>query len=138
MAKPLLHYKSGYKYQTTETIILQTRIIPDEPIISKWLYLDLFGKLTIMEGYAWDGASGPTWDTDNSIIPSLYHDAMAQLLRQELINQEWLPFVNAEFDDMLKERGMSWLRRRIWRRGLWLTGGSFANPKNIRIIHKVN
>jgi len=138
MAKPLLHYKSGYKYQTTETITLQTRITPDEPITSKWLYLDLSSKLTIMGGYAWDGPSGPTWDTDNSIIPSLYHDAMAQLLRQELINQEWLSFINIEFDDMLKERGMSWLRRRIWRRGLWLTGGSFANPKNIKIIHTVN
>ena len=137
MAKTLLHYKSGYKYQTTATITLPTRITPTELIISKWLSLDLAGKLTITAGYAWDGASGPTWDTDNSIIPSLYHDVMAQLLRQELIKQEWLPFVNAEFDDMLKARGMCWLRRRIWRRGLWLTGGSFANPENVRPTYVV-
>ena len=33
-------------------------------------------KIVIKEGYAWDGASGPTVDTYDSLQPSLIHDCL--------------------------------------------------------------
>ena len=72
------------------------------------------------------------------MVPSLFHDAAAQLMRQGLLPQEMLSSVNAHFDYMLKKRGMSWLRRKMWQRGLWLTTGSFANPENAREVFEVH
>ena len=90
--------------------------------------------MIIDRGYAWDGASGPTWDTKNSMTPSLYHDAAAQLMRLGLLDQKWRIPSNEEFGDMLKARGMSWLRRKIWVRELNKFGGPSTDPKNRRPI----
>ena len=130
--------KGGYKYQLAEDFKISTKITPTEPIVTHFISLAMHGELFITADYAWDGASGPTWDTDNTMVPALVHDAFAQLMRSGLLSRDWLPYVNNFLDQMLKDRGMWWIRRRIWRRGLWLTGGSFAQPKNIKIIHEVN
>jgi len=42
--------------------------------------------LLIERGYAWDGPSGPTFDTKDFMIPSLVHDALYQLLRNGFID----------------------------------------------------
>lgn len=132
-----MKYRDGYKYQLAEDLTLYTRIKPVEDITTEFITLLVGGTMTFKSGYAWDGASGPTWDTDNSMTPSLYHDGMAQLMRMGKLDLGWLDYVNEEFDDMLKERGMNWFRRRLWRRGLWLTGGSFAEPENAKEVFEV-
>ena len=134
-------YQEGYKNQVYETFSIQTKITPVCPVVTHFISLTLGGKLTISKGYAWDGASGPTLDKEidlklfkikltDTTVPSCVHDAFAQLMRLELIDRNWLSCVDNLLDQMLKNRGMWWARRRWWMRGLKLTKGSFADPKN--------
>ncbi len=44
------------------------------------------GALTIDEGYAWDGASGPMPDIPSVMRGSLVHDALYQLMREKLLD----------------------------------------------------
>ena len=53
-----------YKYQTKEDCFLQTEIIPEQNISTTFIDLSLNGFLKIKKGYSWDGASGPSIDTD--------------------------------------------------------------------------
>jgi hypothetical protein len=133
-------YREGYKYQVAADEFYPTPILPAKAVKLKFLELSLGGILRIREGYAWDGASGPTidkgltgWLTDTT-VPSCVHDAFAQLLRLGRISPDHLPAVNELLDKMLKRRGMWWIRRRVWMRGLWLTGGSFADPDNVKPV----
>ena len=56
-------YKGGYKYQLKETYSVRISITPADTINTEYIVLDNTGDLTIKEGYAWDGPSGPTIDT---------------------------------------------------------------------------
>jgi hypothetical protein len=134
-------------YQVTETFSVQTKITPVEDIITRFASLTTSGLLTISALYFWDGASGPAIDkkigwgwfsiklTDTQ-VPSCVHDALAQLMRQGLLDQKWLPYVNKLLNQMLKDRGMWWARRRWWMRGLWLADGDFAKPENVKKIYE--
>lgn len=75
-------YREGYKYQVSETCTVVTDIHPDNTIETEYINLDKNGVLTIREGYAWDGPSGPTFDTLNFMRGSLYHDCCYQLMRE--------------------------------------------------------
>jgi hypothetical protein len=79
-------FMGGYKYQTTEEVSF---LIPSlsEFAGAKTKYLEIRdgGLLVILSGYAWDGASGPTIDTDSTMRGSLVHDALYQLMRQGLV-----------------------------------------------------
>jgi len=130
-------YRDGYKYQLAESVIIHTPIKADEPIFTEFLLLTKGGQLQIKSGYAWDGPSGPTWDTDNSLVPSLFHDAIYQLLRKKFLAPFWRPKADAHMDTMLKERGMSWLRRWYWRRGLEIAQGRASLPKNVKKVYEV-
>lgn len=101
----------GYKYQLVNRYGINTGIIPDMAISTPFISLDINGYLTIRQGYAWDGPSGPTFDTKNFMRGSLVHDALYQLMRQGYLNID----INRNKADRLlkyicKEDGMSSLR----------------------------
>lgn len=129
-----MKYKSGYKYQLAETISIQTCITPPVNVSTYMLNLDPNGTLTIDRGYAWDGPSGPTIDTKNTLTPSLMHDAIYQLIRMELIAKSWRLIADEEIGRMMKERGVWWLRRKLWVRELKKFGGPAADPRNRKQI----
>ena len=83
-----IKYSEGYRYQLRETYTVKIEIRPEQPVSSHWIALDCAGNLTIAEGYAWDGASGPTWDSKCSMRASLCHDALYQLMRLGLLDAE--------------------------------------------------
>jgi hypothetical protein len=70
-----------YKYQITESYVVDIPIKPENEIITDFIELTTEGNLTIKEKYAWDGPSGPTIDTKNFMRGSLVHDALYQLIR---------------------------------------------------------
>jgi hypothetical protein len=113
-----MKYRAGYKYQLVEDIMLETDIRPDQNIISYFVDLLTDGILTVRRGYAWDGPSGPTYDTENAMTPSCYHDAMYQLMREGLLPRVCRSKVDYEFEKMLEARGMWWLRRKLWMRAV--------------------
>ena len=111
-------YKSGYKYQLCRDYTEQTRIRPEFPVTTEWIALDTTGNLVVKDGYAWNGASGPTIDTKSSMRPSLVHDAKCQLMQLGLLDWKWLPTANEEFYHACLEDGMISGRAYLWYLGL--------------------
>lgn len=79
-------YSDGYKYQLAKTYQVVIPLCPRVGIITEYIDLDTEGLLTIYEGYAWDGPSGPTPDIPSFMRGSLVHDALYQLMRKRLLN----------------------------------------------------
>jgi hypothetical protein len=77
-----IKYRGGYKYQLAEDVRVYIPELEGREPYDDGRYLSLInGILLIRAGYAWDGPSGPTIDTKNSMRGSLVHDALYQLLR---------------------------------------------------------
>ena len=104
----------GYKYESLETETVMTDIADleiDTPYITLWPS----GQLFIKERYAWDGASGPTWDDKTNMRGSLIHDALYQLMREGVLNRaKWRKYADELLRDICIEDGMN-----KWRAGLW-------------------
>lgn len=106
----IIEYHAGYKYQLHKTYAVPTGIMPPMPIVTDFLCLDTDGRLTISAGYAWDGPSGPTIDTQNFMRGSLVHDAIYQLLRDGLISPHRKTTADKLLRTMCREDGMSAIR----------------------------
>jgi Protein of unknown function (DUF1353) len=130
-----ISYKKGYKYQLVEEYSTDIPIKPDENIISDYINLSSDGKLVIKKGYAWDGPSGPTWDTLNFMRGSLVHDALYQLMRAEKLDKDkYREPADRLLQKMCKEDGMSSIRAWVVYQGVRLGGELSADPVNIKPI----
>jgi len=105
-----------YKYQLVDdnfSIIIKLTT-PVDIKIENFIELTSKGKLTIMKGYAWDGPSGPTFDTKNFMRGSLVHDALYQLIRDgrfdEAENEERRRYADDLLREMCKKDHMSSFR----------------------------
>lgn len=113
----MIKYRKGYKYQLHEAYSVETGITGfdvNHPLFT----MDIQGKLTIRENYAWDGASGPTIDTKNSKAPSLVHDCGFQMMAEGLVSQATRGDWNRLFGRMLRDAGMSAWRAWIWEKAV--------------------
>lgn len=129
-----MKYRKGYKYQLAETELFWTYITPREEIVTEFLHLRPNGVLSISSGYAWDGPSGPTIDTENTRRGTLFHDAAYQLMRMELLDPEWRGLIDQELGRFLVLSGMSKVRAWVWVKGLKWFGGPAADPENRRQV----
>jgi hypothetical protein len=88
-----------YKYTLFREEVYDTGIIPDEA--GSWgpLAIDVKGVLTVSQGYAWDGPSGPAIDSHTFMRSSLIHDCLYQLMREQKIGQHW----RKRSDEILRE-----------------------------------
>lgn len=130
-----IYYKEGYKYQLERTAFFHTAITPKsgQNIETQFLSLSTDGWLKIKAGYAWDGASGPTVDTTDSMRPSLAHDALCQLCRMGYIDPlVWMSYINDYFQKLCIEDGMFVWRAHLWRAGVAIGAESASSARNIR------
>jgi hypothetical protein len=104
MSDRCLYYIEGYKYQVTRDCTLQTET-KGYDIDTPHVRLTPDGKLTAKDGYAWNGASGPTLNTKSVIRPSLYHDIGYQLIRLGLIGAKWKEYFDHLLHDLMVEDG---------------------------------
>jgi hypothetical protein len=96
-----------YKYVLVEDYRHQTGLRPGAPVdIAPVLHLAADGLLTIQKGYAWDGPSGPTWDTRNFMRASLVHDALYQLMREERLPRMYRDTADQLLRQICLEDGM--------------------------------
>lgn len=117
-----IHYIGGFKYQLAEDYTLHTPITGTR-IEDEYFLLEENGFLSIWKGYAWDGASGPTFDSKSSMRPSMIHDVFCQAMRDGRLDYgKWHKTVNVLFKAHCIEDGM-W----PWRAVLWYAAVSFAN-----------
>ena len=72
--------------------------------------------LEIKKGYAWDGASGPIINTQDTLVASLVHDVLYQAMRLNLIksNSENKKIADKIFFEILKMHGVNSIRRKVW------------------------
>ena len=105
-------YKSGYKYQLTESMSVQTDVKSGaDRAIGTFVKLSADGILELDAGYAWDGPSGPTIDSPTFMRGSLVHDALYQLMRAgELDAGEWRKQADKELKRICREDKMFPLR----------------------------
>lgn len=71
-------------------------------------------ELRFAPGYAWDGASGLTVDTPNTMVPALGHDGLYQLMREGGLPLEYREKADALLRDMMIERGVWKVRAWAW------------------------
>jgi len=70
------------------------------------------GCITIKEGYAWDGPSGPTIDTTDFLKGSLIHDALYQLMREKYLPGHYRKLADKELEKICIKQGMP--KWRVW------------------------
>lgn len=104
----MICYKEGYKRQLTKTCTCQISICPPEDIDSYFISLTKTGLLTARRGYAWDGSSGPTLDTKNSMEASLVHDALYQLMRMNMLSREHREAADLEYERICRIKGRTY------------------------------
>lgn len=125
-----MEYQKGFKYQLTKDMIVFI------PALKKYgdLSCDFIhlknGYLTLIKGFAWDGASGPTFDTRSSMRGGGVHDAIYKLIRLELLPPEVKEIADDILEFVCVGDGM-W----EWRAGAWHTAvdrlaDAAADPKN--------
>lgn len=111
-----------------------SRIPIIEAVRSKFISMSKKGLITIRPGYAWDGPSGPTFDTKSFMRGSLFHDAAYQLMRESLVSIDLLPSFDRMLVAICKDDGMWALRRRWVYRGVRIGGGPSAEPRSVKIL----
>lgn len=111
-----IRYRAGYKYQLVNDYQVQLRFIrPEYDIETEFIRLTRDGLLWIRHGYAWDGPSGTTFDTPDSMRGSLVHDALYQLIRDGyLYLKEHREHADREFLVILFEDKMNPKRAQLW------------------------
>lgn len=146
-----IHYKAGYKYQFTDDrfpvmlpvppgdgILLynrHTEVYPKDGqseyiMVGPFLKIWPSGKIRILEGYAWDGPSGPAFDTPNFMTPSMVHDALYQLMRNKVLPLDpYREIADEMMYQMCRERGMCAPRAWWCKRGVRRFGKSSASKK---------
>jgi len=73
--------KVNGKYQTTLTVCFYLPAFEHHKgFTSDWYWMGQ-GVLYIEKGFIWDGTSGPTIDTPNTMVPGLIHDALYRAIR---------------------------------------------------------
>ncbi len=132
--KPLIKYWSGYKYILAEDYSIQTPILLPSHVNHDFLSMTMYGLLTINEGYAWDGPSGPTIDTPSAMRGSLVHDALYQMMREELLSLHYRPVADQMLYKLCIEDGMWKWRAWLWRREVGKFAGFAAMPENERRV----
>jgi hypothetical protein len=129
-------YKKGYKYWLVRPYSLHVPIFPEHTVVSSGGFVTLGknGVLAIRVGYAWDGPSGPTFDTKTFMRGSLVHDSLYQIMREGLLDNSYRDTADRMLGRICRSDGMCGVR-------VWYVVGmvnrfaqSAADPKNRKPI----
>jgi len=101
--------QSHYKYQLAAPYTHTTQVLGYSGG-NAFVRLGVDGLLSLSPGYAWDGPSGPAFDTKNFMRGSLVHDALYQLIRIGAIPATARKVADDELYRTVSEDGMSRLR----------------------------
>lgn len=122
--------KFGYKFITREN--LEFKLINSFPDVDfDWCSIK-DGVLKVKENYAWDGASGPVFNTKNSLVGTMVHDCLCQLMRLNILPVEYREAADKEFHNLLKQYGMSRVRAFIWYLAVRAFGKKSATERDAR------
>ncbi len=147
-----IRYKAGYKYQLLDKEYpVQLPMPPGDVIFDYNRNVDVIlnggpeyikcgpfialwptGRMRILEGYAWDGPSGPAFDTIDFMTPSMVHDALYQLMRNSVLPRDpYREIADEMMYQMCRERGMCAPRAWWCKRGVVRFGEKAATNKKL-------
>lgn len=131
-----MKYRSGYKYQLAEDLILNCYEFEFPELITTKFFTLSTNLIIGRDGYAWDGPSGPTLDflCRSAITPSCGHDIIAQAIRNGWLSQRWRLISNELFRRWCVARNMWKWRAEKWKWALDEFAGFSTDPKNIKKI----
>lgn len=117
----------GYKYELMQayTHIINATLPPN--VGNE--YVSTGVNLYISAGYAWDGASGPTWDDKTNMRASLVHDALYQLMREGLLDRKYRKYADELLRDMCIQDGMGKFRAAYYYRAVRIFGARTCLPE---------
>jgi hypothetical protein len=98
-------YAEGYAYRLKKDYSV-TISIKGYHVVSEYVTLRPLGELFIKCGYAWDGLSGPTFQSRTGVRASLIHDALYQLLRDSGLERTCKTAADIEFKNACIADGM--------------------------------
>ena len=113
-----------WKYRLYNTEVYPTGITLTNPVQTRYIDMTVDGVITVKRGYVYDGASGPTIDSKNTMLASLIHDALYQLMRGNLISRDWRKRADEVLYEILIDKGMWKLRAKIWYRTVRKAAGN--------------
>lgn len=124
----MIYYKKGYKYQLYKEHLVLIPFLEKYHVETKYFIID-DGTLIIKDSYAWDGASGPTFDTKSSMRASLVHDVLCQCMAYDLLPKTIWKDSNELLYKMMLEDG-AWK----WRAKMWLNALNwFGKPEQKKV-----
>ena len=121
-----------YKYRLEEDEVFHTSLF-GYSILNDMFELRVDGRLIVFKGYLWDGVSGPTWDSDNTMRAGLAHDVKYQMIRLCLLPLHEKGLIDKEFKYDLLNAGMVKFRAEYYYQAVKLFGHSSCIPGNIKI-----
>ena len=132
----MIYFLRGMKYVLSRDYVVQTPITGAD-VTDEWWRLWPSGRLDIFAGFAWDGPSGPTFDTRDSLRASLVHDVFCVLMRDRRLSFDWQDTVNEFFRELCIEDGMPAWRAKIWHLGVEIgdAGNPDQGPDPARTVH---
>jgi len=126
-------YTDGFKYRLEDTAYFKTSITGFSGC-TEYITIHANGWIEIKAGYCYDGPSGPTIDTDDSLRGSLLHDALYELMRKGILSPLCRKSADKELWRILREDGMNRIRADAWYYAVRELGSDNINPNNIRKI----
>jgi len=118
---------NGYKYRLAKSAWIKLDWLKGISYEDDYIKILPVGELVGKSGYAWDGASGPTFDTKSSIRASLWHDIGYQLIRMGvLLKSLYKPLFDALLRTICIEDGMWEWRANMWYRAVRDVGTFFG------------
>lgn len=137
MTRRYIRYRSEYKHQLASDYDVDISIRPSQDVQSQFIDLSTAGALTVKNGYAWDGPSGPVVDTRETLRASLVHDALYQLMRNgHLSARRHRKRADEIFRDMCKADGLSPFYAQVFYKGLRTFGEPATSPERKKRVHR--
>lgn len=122
-----IKYLRGVKYWLVDPYETQlVYVAPGVDIETDFIRLSASGRLLLRKGFAWNGASGPTWDDHTNMRGSGVHDALYELMAAGLLGPEWREPADMELRRIMVEDGMHPDRAEIWFNMVRTFGKKFA------------
>ena len=113
----------------TDIIVPETVALPGKtPAGIPFAFIKPDGWLEVQGGYAWDGPSGPTFDTEDAMRGSLVHDALYQMMRESDLPLGYRLQVDNLFYALCVEDGMPFLRAWYFWLAVRVFGEKAARP----------
>jgi hypothetical protein len=126
-----IRYKEGYKYQLVTDYWIETDIFGFDLNVDDFIYLLPTGTLIMKRGYAWDGASGPTYDSKSSMRASLVHDALYQLMGEYPDLLEYRLYADELLYRICRQDGMWPFRAYLWKKAVNWFGENAAMAEDV-------